>query len=110
VLACADENGVAPLAPRPGAARKITDEQVEVLVTRTLTEKGRGQDSHWSIRAMAAETGLSQSSVSRIWRALGLTPSGLSMVGSGRQVMGWPSTEPMLPIPAVLGDWRGCVI
>ena len=40
-------------APRPGAARKITDEQVEVLVTRTLTEKGRGQDSHWSTRSMA---------------------------------------------------------
>jgi transposase len=37
-------------APRPGAARKITDEQAEVLVTRTLTEKGRGQDSHWSTR------------------------------------------------------------
>src|SRR5580692_4828773 len=105
VLACADENGVAPLtkvaertglsresvrkwrvrfmerrldglgdAPRPGAVRKITDEQVEVLVTRTLTEKGRGQDSHWSSRAMAAETGLSQSSVSRIWRAFGLKP------------------------------------
>ena len=33
-------------APRPGAARKITDEQVEVLVTRTLTEKSRSQDSH----------------------------------------------------------------
>jgi transposase len=61
-------------APRPGAARKITDEQVEVLVTRTITEKGRGQDSHWSTRAMAAETGLSQSSVSRIWRAFGLKP------------------------------------
>jgi transposase len=61
-------------APRPGAARKITDEQVEVLVTRTLTEKGRGQDSHWSTRATAAETGLSQSSVSRIWRAFGLRP------------------------------------
>jgi transposase len=45
-----------------------------VLVTRTLTEKGRGQDSHWSTRAMAAETGLSQSSVSRIWRAFGLKP------------------------------------
>jgi transposase len=57
-------------APRPGAARKITDDQVEVLVTRTLTEKGRGQDSHWSTRTMAAETGLSQSSVSRIWRGL----------------------------------------
>jgi transposase len=61
-------------AARPGAPRKITDEQVEVLVTRTLTEKGPGQDTHWSTRTMAAETGLSQSSVSRIWRALGLKP------------------------------------
>ena len=61
-------------APRPGAPRKITDEQVETLVTRTLTEKGRGQDTHWSTRTMAAETGLSQSSVSRIWRAFGLKP------------------------------------
>jgi hypothetical protein len=49
-------------APRPGAARKITDEQVEALVMRTLTERRRGQDSHWSTRTMAAETGLSQSS------------------------------------------------
>lgn len=61
-------------APRPGAPRKITDEQVEVLVTRTLTERGRGKDTHWSTRSMAAETGLSQSSVSRIWRAYGLKP------------------------------------
>jgi len=56
------------------ATRKITDEQVEVLVTRTLTEKGHRQDSHCSTRSMAAETGLSQSSVSRIWRAFGLKP------------------------------------
>jgi hypothetical protein len=48
--------------------------RVEVLVTRTLTEKARGHDSHWSTRSMAAETGLSQSSVSRIWRAFGLKP------------------------------------
>jgi transposase len=61
-------------APRPGAARKITDDQVEALVTRTLTEKGPGQDSHWSTRTMAARTGMSQSSVSRIWRAFGLKP------------------------------------
>jgi len=61
-------------APRPGAPRKITDEQVEVVVTRVLTEKGRGQDTHWSTRSMADETGLSQSSVSRIWRAFGLKP------------------------------------
>jgi transposase len=61
-------------APRPGAPRKITDEQVEVVVTRVLTEKGPGQDTHWSTRAMAGEAGLSQSSVSRIWRAFGLKP------------------------------------
>ncbi len=61
-------------APRPGAPRKITDEQVEVVVTRVLTEKGRGQDTHWSTRSMADETRLSQSSVSRIWRAFGLKP------------------------------------
>ena len=42
-----------------------------MLVTRTLTERGRGQDTHSSTRTMAAETGLSQSSVSRIWRAFG---------------------------------------
>ena len=61
-------------APRPGAPRKITDDQVEVVVTRVLTEKGRGQDTHWTTRSMAGETGLSQSSVSRIWRAFGLKP------------------------------------
>jgi hypothetical protein len=46
----------------------------EVVVTRVLTEKGRGQDTHWSTRSMADETGLSQSSVSRTWRAFGLKP------------------------------------
>jgi transposase len=61
-------------APRPGAPRKITDDQVEVVVTRVLTEQGPGQDTHWSTRSMAGETGLSQSSVSRIWRAFGLKP------------------------------------
>jgi transposase len=48
-----------PDAPRPGAPRKITDEQVEVVVTRVLNEKGPRQDSHWSTRAMAGETRLS---------------------------------------------------
>jgi hypothetical protein len=45
-----------------------------VLAARTLTEKGPGRDTRWPTRAMAAETGLSQSSVSRIWRAFGLKP------------------------------------
>jgi transposase len=70
------EGGVGGLADaaRPGAPRTITDEQVEVVVTRVLTEKGRGQDTHWTTRSMAGESGLSQSSVSRIWRAFGLKP------------------------------------
>src|SRR5271154_624073 len=55
-------------APRPGQPRKITDEQVEVVITRTLNERGPGQDTHWSTRSMAAETGLNQTAVSRIWR------------------------------------------
>jgi len=61
-------------ASRPGAPRTVTDEQVEVVITRVLTQKGRGQDTHWSTRSMADEAGLSQSSVSRIWRAFGLKP------------------------------------
>lgn len=60
--------------PRPGAPRKITDEQVELVITRTLEERGPGGDTHWSTRSMAAATGMSQSAVSRIWRAFGLKP------------------------------------
>jgi transposase len=60
--------------PRPGAPRKITDEQVELVITRTLEERGPGQDKHWSTRSMAAATGMSQSAISRIWRAFGLKP------------------------------------
>ena len=46
-------------APRPGAPRTITDDQVEIVVPRVLTEKGRGQDTHWTTWSMAGETGLS---------------------------------------------------
>jgi transposase len=60
--------------PRPGAPRKITDERVELVITKTLEERGPGQDTHWSTRSMAAATGMSQSAVSRIWRAFGLKP------------------------------------
>ena len=61
-------------AAKPGAPRKITDEQVEAVVTRVLTQKVRGQDTHWTMRSMAGETSLSQSSTSPIWRAFGLKP------------------------------------
>ena len=59
--------------PRPGAERKITDEDVERIVVETLetTPKGR---THWSTRRMAKKAGISHSSVGRIWRAYGLKP------------------------------------
>jgi transposase len=59
--------------PRPGAPRKITDADVERVVTRTLETKPKAA-THWSTRGMAEAAGLSQSSVGRIWRAFGLKP------------------------------------
>ncbi|MFI6086061.1 IS630 family transposase [Streptomyces sp. NPDC051217] len=60
--------------PRPGAPRRITDEQVEALVARTLGQAPPTGDSHWSTRSTAGVAGMSQSAVSRIWRAFGLKP------------------------------------
>jgi transposase len=59
--------------PRPGAPRKITDADVETVITRTLETKPQAA-THWSTRSMAAAVGLSQSTVGRIWRAFGLKP------------------------------------
>jgi transposase len=59
--------------PRPGRPRTVSDEQVELVITRTL-ETTPVDATHWSTRSLAAELGLSQSSVSRIWRAFGLQP------------------------------------
>jgi transposase len=60
--------------PRPGRPRMISDERVELVITKTLEERGPGEDTHWSTRSMAAATGMSQTAVSRIWRAFGLKP------------------------------------
>ena len=38
-------------APRPGAPRTITNEQVELVIARTLAEHGPGQGTHWSTRS-----------------------------------------------------------
>lgn len=59
--------------PRPGAPRSVTDADVERVVTRTLETKPRA-GTHWSTRGLAEELRLSQSTVSRIWRAFGLKP------------------------------------
>jgi len=58
---------------RPGRPRPISDEQVAQLVRKTLKTSPKA-GTHWSIRQIAAETGLSKSTVHRIWQAFGLQP------------------------------------
>jgi transposase len=69
------KNRVAGLAdlPRPNVHRKLDDERVEEVVRRTLETTPKGA-THWSSRKMAKHSGVSQSSVSRIWRAFQLKP------------------------------------
>ena len=59
--------------PRPGAPRKISDAEVERAITMTLETMPEGA-THWSTRLLSQRTGLSQSAVSRIWRAFALQP------------------------------------
>ncbi len=54
--------------PRPGAPRTVSDKDVESVVRMTL-ESTPTDATHWSTRSMASRSGLSQSTVSRIWRA-----------------------------------------
>jgi transposase len=70
----ADRLGGLSDEPRSGRPRTISDEQVEQVVTATLEQAPPDGGTHWSTRLMAARTGLSQTAVSRIWRAFELRP------------------------------------
>ncbi len=59
--------------PRPGAPRKLADAVIEGVITQTLESKP-AHATHWSTRKMAKASGLSQSTIGRIWRAFGLKP------------------------------------
>jgi transposase len=60
--------------PRPGAPRKIDDARVERLIATKLNERPRDA-THWSTRTLARKIKLSQSTISRVWRAFGLQPA-----------------------------------
>ena len=59
--------------PRCGAPRKIGDDQIETIIVKTLEQKPANA-THWSTRDMARASGVSTSSVHRIWRAFSLQP------------------------------------
>lgn len=59
--------------PRPGAPRRIRDDEIEQVIVRTLEETPRGA-THWSSRGMAKASGLGRTTVQQIWRAVGLQP------------------------------------
>ena len=59
--------------PRSGRPRTLADERVAEVIERTLTT-APADATHWSLRSMAQETGLSHTTVRRIWSAFGLQP------------------------------------
>jgi transposase len=59
--------------PRSGTPRTIEDERIEAVIVKTL-ESVPPDATHWSSRGMAKASGLSVSTVQRIWRAFGLQP------------------------------------
>ena len=59
--------------PRPGRPPTITSEQVEEVLVATL-ESTPQNATHWSRSKMAQRSGLSESTIGRIWRAFDLKP------------------------------------
>lgn len=59
---------------RPGRPRTVDDERVAELIATTLHTKPADGGTHWSTRALAAETGISKSTVNRYLQAFNLKP------------------------------------
>jgi putative transposase len=58
---------------RPGRPRQIEEERVSRLITKTLRSTPRGQ-TQWSCRTMSKSSGVSKSTVQRVWNAFGIQP------------------------------------
>ena len=69
------ESGVEGLydEARPGRPRSVKNEQVAEVVFKTLESQPK-DETHWSVRTMAKECGVSKDAVHRIWKAFGLKP------------------------------------
>ena len=60
-------------APRSGRPREISDDEVQRVLAKTLEAPSDGS-TRWSVRRLAAATGISSSTVHRIWRDHKLRP------------------------------------
>lgn len=69
--------------PRRGAPRRISDTQIEDVLCRTLEPTPSGA-TPWSLRTLARATGLSRSTIDRIWRTFGVTPPKNTSRASGQ--------------------------
>src|SRR5690606_9017753 len=58
---------------KPGRSRTISDEQVAMVVRKTLKSKPK-DGTHWAVRPMAESVKISKSTVHRIWNAFALQP------------------------------------
>jgi len=65
--------GIEQDAPRPGRGRLIEEATVKEVIRKTLEEKP-DKATHWSRSGMSAATGLSESTIGRIWKSHGLKP------------------------------------
>jgi len=71
---------------RPGRPRTIDDERVAQLIRTTLHTKPAEGATHWSVRTVAAETGISKTSVARYFQLFGLQPHRTLMLDLPRSV------------------------
>lgn len=71
-----DEQGIDGLLdePRVGRPRQVGDDKIERIIVDTLQSAPPGEATHWSTRSMAKHAQVSQTMVSRVWRAFGLKP------------------------------------
>jgi transposase len=65
--------GIEKDAPRSGCPRTILPDKIDEIVTKT-TRQSPPDATHWSTRSLAEATGVSPSTVGRIWRSHGLKP------------------------------------
>jgi transposase len=89
---------------RAGRPRTVSDAQVADVVERTLNTTPKDA-THWSIRSMAADRGLSHTSIRRIWTAFGLPHERLQILSVCVRHTGWHRSGSHDPQAAIFNQW-----